>query len=127
MKLKYRLKKYADNEFTAITGILAIQMRGGSNCLICNIIKTKDVPIQKYAYFQYNKLYKPYPPIKLSTTCNVSNCVNKDHLIATYHPTKENIQYINTYLHVDGIEQLAFNLKIPVTLLSAYLKLSPPL
>jgi hypothetical protein len=81
-----KLKKQADNEFTALTGIRAIQMDGGSNCLITKQSTLNGTPIRKAAYILYNETYKVHPKrlklMKVKTSCGVKNCVHRDHLVA---------------------------------------------
>lgn len=123
MKKKYRIKKTAKNIFTALSGKDAFQMFGGSNCLIVkNLTVSGKQNVQRYAYSLYQEeTYILNKFIKITCTCGVANCIKKEHLIAEYIPSKEEIEYINTYKDVDGIEVLAHNIKVPVELLTKFL------
>ncbi len=94
MKKKYRIKKSAKNEFSALTGILAIQQQGGSNCLLVaqkTLAKPhfdRDIPIQKAAYCLYNRV-APSSIAKLTSTCDVSNCVAPSHLQVEMIPSEQ--------------------------------------
>lgn len=122
MKKNLRIKNMAkNNEFSVLTGILAIEVLNTQKCLVTKILSaSKGVPIQKYAYHLYTKSL-PHRYIKISSTCGILNCVKKDHLIAKYEPTKKDIDYISTYLKIDGIEQLSSVLKVPTNILEDYL------
>jgi hypothetical protein len=80
-----KMKRKADNEFTALTGIRAIQMEGGSNCLITKQITLNNMPIPKTAYLLYNNITGVHPKrlkaMKVKTSCGAKNCVHRDHLV----------------------------------------------
>lgn len=115
MKKIYRLRKSATNPFTKITGIKAIQITGGSNCLI-SIQKTvtslprmvdRPISIKRTAAFFYltspeilksfgfELKVKPYniynftqdDILKVTQTCGVLECVHPDHLTIKIKPT----------------------------------------
>jgi hypothetical protein len=87
-----KMKRNADNEFTTLTGIRAIQMEGGSNCLITKQNTLNNKPIRKVAYLLYNNITGVHPKrlraMKVKTSCGVKNCVCRDHLIA-HDPYKD--------------------------------------
>lgn len=122
MKRKYRLKKTAKNPFTALCGKRAFELFGGTNCLVTeSVTTTGSMDIKKYAYFLYLDFKNQNKDIRVTSTCGVANCVKKDHLVAEYSPSKADLEYINTYKDVDGIEVLAHNMKVPVDLLTKFL------
>jgi len=118
MRRKYTLKKHADNEFTAITGIEAILIMNGSNCLVVRKMTADRCPIQRYSYCLYsnNKLFYKNPYIKVTSSCGVLNCVRQNHLTATYEPTTKDNTYILEHLKIEGHEQLAHIKNIPLAL-----------
>ena len=100
MKKKYRVRKSAQNEFSAITGREAIQLSGSSDCLISPHTTTGEgVSIQHLAYDAY---YRPgedvirrkksdmlHRSVKVRAICGVDQCVKKEHLEAVFKPTKK--------------------------------------
>ncbi len=120
MLAKYRIKKTASSPFSALTGILATPMLGGSLCHICKQKTVKgSIPIQKHAYKLFNNIYSK--DITVTSICNVQNCVNPEHLTATYKPNKDDQEYIRIYLRIDGLESLAEKLHITPELLKDYI------
>lgn len=116
-----------NNEFSVLTGILAIEVLNTDKCLVTKALSISGgTPIQRYAYYLYTNT-PPNKHIKISASCGILNCVRKDHLIAKYQPTKKDIDYISTYLKIDGIEQLSKVLKVPSNLLTDYLSSSKAL
>ncbi len=127
MKRKYRLKKRADNDYTAQTGKEAYTLHGGSACVVAVYKMFGNLTCQQYAYYIFNlkDLNLPFnTKIKVSSTCGATNCVNRDHLVAVYKPSKENQQYITDYLKTDGISVIAHNLQVSKELLQTYLDIS---
>lgn len=100
-------------------------MSGGSNCLITkhNTI-SGNISVQRYAHSKYFFYPLNNSKVKVKSTCGVLNCVNKNHLIAEYKPTKKDIEYINTYIKVDGIEIMSHRLEIPIHILTEFIKTS---
>ena len=93
MKKKYRIKKSAKNEFSALTGLPATQMAGSIDCLVAHQLtsltsatttgfsSSLPVPVKKLAYCVYNKV--PLSDVKTVTqTCGVAHCVKREHLEA---------------------------------------------
>ncbi len=121
---RWRLKNTADNEYTALTGIMAFQLMGGSNCLIVRYpTKGRGVATHRFAYGLYNSKYAKHfnKYVKVTTSCGVLNCVKKEHLHAIYKPSKKEADYIALYIKIDGIEDLAHKQGIPIDLLQSYL------
>lgn len=111
MKRIYRQRKSADNEYTALTGIMAFKMNGGSNCLLIRFGSKKK---QKDAFSMYrDEFYKLNRNIKVTSTCGVLNCVKKDHLVAKYYPSKKEKEYIEIY----GKEVASNSLNVPIEML----------
>lgn len=115
-------------EFSKLSGIDSYENLGGSNCVITRTptltrksFLYKQIPAPKYAYYIYNGIHDNNGDIRVKTTCGVDNCVTRDHLIATYFPKKTDIEYIDQYLKIDGIEVLVHTLKVPIDLLEKYL------
>lgn len=129
MKLNKRLKKNGDNPYSRATGFRAHTLKGGTGCTVSaydSVFGNKH-KVQPYAYYIFNikpicGTFNKY--IKVTSSCGATNCVNLDHLIAVYSPTKKDQQYIKDYLHIDGIENMAHRLNIPVSLLEQYLTTS---
>ena len=114
---------HSTNCYTRITGNLALQMQGGSNCLITKALVYKGIPNQRVVYCVENNVpsFMDNCKIKTITTCNVQNCINIDHIRATYQPTKDDVQYITDNLRLNGLEHQAHIMKIPPQLLQNYL------
>ncbi len=129
MKRKYKIKQLdRSTEFSKLSGIDSYENHGGFNCAITRALTFSKkefsyikIPAPKYAYYIYNGIHDNNGDIRVKTTCGVQNCVTKDHLIPEYFPNKKDIEYINTYLKIDGIEVIAHNLKVPIDLLENYL------
>lgn len=123
MKRIYRLKKSADNEFTASFGIEAFQMKGGSNCLIVKKTLYYGMPVQRVAYCETINFIqgRAVAALKVTPTCGVLNCVSRDHLVATYEPTKKDHQYIIDNINTLGISFLAHAFKIPLPVFEEYM------
>lgn len=117
-------KKYAKNDFTRLTGAEAIEMEGGSNCILAKKKTMNGFDIKRYAYCLYIDFRKGIDNsyIKMSNKCNVNNCVKQEHLIATFKPTKEDIQYICDNLKTNGIEWLSNVFTVPIPLLSKFIE-----
>lgn len=114
MKRKYLLKKHASNEFMALFGIEAFPLLGGSNCLIVKHLTYNGHPIQRVAYLGYisSLTHQGTSAIKVNATCGIANCVLRDHLIASYKPTKKDQEYIRDNLYL-GHEFLTNALRVP--------------
>lgn len=113
-KRRYRLKKSAKNEFTAVTGIRAVQLLGGSNCIAVGSKTIKSEKPCRFAYRKYNKVYELNEWVNVYTTCGVLNCVSKEHIVAEYKPTKNDLEYIGTYHKVNSLEEMAHYMRVPV-------------
>lgn len=125
MKRQYRLKKHATNEFTALTGIEAFPLLGGSECLITKHATRKGSPITRYAYCAYEgSPYFDNTAVEVLTTCKILNCIKKEHLIPSFHPSPKDLAYIKQYLKLDGDEVMAQMMKIPLSLFRSYIQLS---
>lgn len=116
-KIRYRLKKNAKNGFTALTGIEAFQMLGGSDCLIVKNKSVKGYNPLRYAYMKYCGMNGINENISVKNSCGVLNCVKKEHLIAVFNPTIEDKEYIRVYSKVNTKEELAHWFKVPIELL----------
>lgn len=115
---RYRIRNRArNNPFSVLSGIEAFEMEGGSGC---TIIKSKNYQIQ--AFCLYNELSEISPKLKIIPSCGVKNCVKKEHLIATYQPTKKDAEYIKDYLKIDGAEYLSHTLNVPIGVFEEYIK-----
>lgn len=82
-----KVKKSADNEFSALTGVRAIQVQNPTMpCLVTKQGTADGHPIAKFAYLAYNGLLKAAPKritsIKVTQSCGTTNCVCKGHLVA---------------------------------------------
>lgn len=117
MKRKYRLKKYAKNDFTRLTGIFAIQVRIPNGCLVVDQLKTGGMSVQRYAYIHYFDLPRLHRSVSVTTVCDVENCVKKDHLKVVYKPTKEHIDYFKMWGESIDPKQIAHQLDVPEYLL----------
>lgn len=116
-----------NNEFSSITGILALEVLNKHKCLITNVLTISNgIPVQRFAYSLYTNT-SPNRYIKVTPSCGVLNCVRKDHLVAKYVPSKKEADYINTYLRIDGVDNLSHTLKVPLALLKDYLSSSKEL
>lgn len=123
MRITNRLKKSADNDYTAVTGKRAYRLYGGSNCIVSVYTYVNNLTCQQYAYAILSQI-TPNNRIKVSSTCQATNCVNMVHLIAEYKPTTKDKEYIKSYAKM-GVDSLANSLKIPIALLQAYLSKNP--
>lgn len=123
MKKAYRIKKSARNEFSALSGIHAIEVQGQTHCLIVDKKTHKSVPIQWYAYTLYCEKYNLNKFVIVRSSCGVLNCVKKSHLIANYVPSSEEADYIKTYHKIEGTDTLAHRLDITPAILESYIKL----
>lgn len=125
MKKRYYIKSSPNSGlFSQHTGILTVNVKNG---LGCTVVRQETInggqSITLYAYLHYiNFNGKINPAVKISHTCGIENCVNGDHIIATYSPTKKDIDYINTYFSADGTDALAHMLNVPLPVFKAYLK-----
>lgn len=120
MKKKYRLKYSAKDEYQKAVGVKTIQLRGSCDCLIINRLKYKDTYTnQQHAYSVYNNT-PINKAIKVTNTCGIEQCIKKEHLVAKYHPTKDDIEYIKLNKMM-GIDYLSHVLKIPEDLLQEFL------
>lgn len=120
MKRKYRVKKTANNLYSRLTGREAIQLTGNSDCLVQKYTKIKGgIPIERYAYTQYKGQIPK--TVHVSQICGVKQCVKQEHLRASYHPTKEDEQYIKNYIKIDGPEVLAERLGVPFKIFEEYI------
>ena len=88
-------KKFAKNEFTALTGVRAIQVQNPDPALACLVTEAKTIDglsVAKHAYILYHDLKMSHPTrrerIRVTRTCNTANCVARDHLIA-HDPLKD--------------------------------------
>lgn len=121
-KKKYRVRKQFKNEFSFLSGIEAIPMLGGSECLLSKQkATTNHLPIQRHAYILYNKNIAISPSLYISSTCGVKNCVKREHLQAKYCPTEADKKYIKDWLKVYGKEQMAHTMKVPLDIFEAWL------
>lgn len=59
--------------------------------------------------------------IKTTNTCGVLNCINIDHITATYHPSQKDIQHMQDHLRTNGVKSQAHQLQVPEQLLQNYL------
>lgn len=123
MSRKNYLKQKGYCEFSRIEGIDAYEMNGGSGCIITRKTVFRRINNNRRAYFAYVgfPIYGANYNIQVSNTCGVLNCVKREHLIAVYQPSKKEQEYIATYLKIEGKEQLAHTLQIPITLFEQYL------
>lgn len=124
MNKKRRIQlKVSASEFSRLSGTDTFEIYGGSNCVIVRALTQtkKSIPSPKYAYLIYNLHGANNGDIRVKTTCGVQNCVTREHLIAEYFPNTKDKEYIDTYYKIDGVEQLAHNLKVPVDLLEKYI------
>ena len=86
-KNRNKLKKTAKNDFTALTGIRAIQLSGSCDCLVVANKTYLDLPIKKAAYLLYNNISitSEHPTriarMKVHSSCGVDQCVNPNHFI----------------------------------------------
>lgn len=94
MKKKYRIKKSAKNEFSALTGLPATQLSGSCDCLVAHqltcspsattahIPSNSPVAIHRFAYSVYHQI--PLHKIeRVVQSCGVDQCVKREHLIGT--------------------------------------------
>ena len=131
MKRRYTLKYSAQNPFTALSGIDAIEVKNPSlNCLVTKkSTGTKydgkykiRLPIDRLAYMLYNNISKLNGYVVIRHACGTLNCVKQEHLSAEYSPDKEESDYIKIYYHIDGLENLSHRLNLPPILLTNYLQ-----
>jgi hypothetical protein len=130
MRAKQRLKKTGDNEYTRATGNRAYTLKGGSNCVVSAIdsVYSNKYKVQPHAYYIFNHkdIDLPFNPhIKITTTCGATNCVNRDHLIATYKPSKEDREYLKDWYKPANHDDMAQKLSVLPSLLSQYLASNP--
>lgn len=123
MKKKYRIKNRVNNNaFSALTGIEAIEVVNPNCCLVVKQLSANGgIPITKYAYC----IYYNYPTslnITVSHTCDIENCVRQDHLIATYRPSKKDLEHIDMYKNIDDMKTIAEYLKVPLDLFRPFWK-----
>lgn len=115
---RYRVRNSAKNEFSRIAGIRAIQMKGGSECIIVDNNTIKGFSVDKYAYIIYNGIgYSLNRNIDYVRSCGVENCVKREHIKAIYTPSKSDLEYINSYGKSMSREDLAKALCVPVDIL----------
>jgi hypothetical protein len=123
---RYKLKKTADNEFTALTGIKAFRMIGGSNCVIVRSKTVKGIKPCRFAYRKYNGMDNKGAYIEMSelveihTICGVLNCVGKEHIVAKYKPCKEDIEYIQSYHKVNSLSEMSHFMKVPIQIYTVW-------
>ena len=114
MKKTYRIKKHAKNAFEAETGLKTITLSGLHNCIITENKTHKGVPIHNISYMVKNDLKIYNKGLTIATSCGINQCVHPDHLeIQKYTVTTQELEYINDYLKIDGIE--AVSKKIGIT------------
>lgn len=106
MKRKYRIKKSAKNQFSALSGIEAIQLSGSADCLVVNRKTIHNIPPAKYAYCLYKGILKPSPYLKVKQSCGIKQCVKQEHLCATFSPPEDILNQIKTNSWM-GVESLA--------------------
>jgi len=119
-----QLQLHANTPFTALTGIETFIVHNDNECHITKALTHKDHPIQSHAYGLYSGIYPKYKynhKIKVTNTCGVKNCVKQDHLQAVYHPSKDDIERLTTYLRFSTIESLAHQLDVTPQLLQQYI------
>lgn len=83
-----KIKRRANNEFSALSGIRAFQLSGSCDCLVTEQTTANGYPIKKYAYLLYNNLLvgahpKRIKSIRVKSSCGVDQCVNPAHFIVT--------------------------------------------
>lgn len=125
MKRKYIIKHRANNnEFSQHTGIESVNVENDLGCVVTRQKTTqKGTSITLYAYMCYIDFKgKINTGVKISQTCGILNCVQRDHLLATYTPSENDIEHISNYLKIDGKEHTAHVLKVPLSLFKEYLK-----
>lgn len=125
MKKRYYIKHSPKASlFSQHTGIPTVNIENGLGCtVVAQKTIANGISITLYAYLLYSDFKgKINTGVKISHTCNIGNCVQLDHLIATYTPSKKDIEYINSYLKLDGIEHLAHVLRVPLPAFRQYLK-----
>lgn len=125
---KKNRQKHAVNasDFQRATGILTIEQRGGSNCLLIDQIAVNNKSPQRVAYSIYTETLKTFnlsTNIHIFTSCGVENCISKDHIKAIYKPTKPNIKYIQDHSHEyrNDLPELARLMQVPTILFLEYL------
>lgn len=125
MRRKYYIKKRPNNSlFSQHTGIDSVKVENGLGCVVTRQKTTNGgQSITLYAYLCYTDFKGTINSnVKISQTCGITNCVHLDHLQASYHPSKKDIEHIETYLKIDGIEHTAHTLRVPLNLFKEYLK-----
>ncbi len=123
MKKRRRIKENATNEFSRLSGIETfdiIKNDGKIEHFITKKLTHSRMPIQGYAYRLYTDT-EYNPSIKIESSCGLLNCVYKDHLIASYSPTRVDKAYILSNASLYSLSELADILKAPADLLSIYL------
>ncbi len=114
-----KTRKTAKNEFSAITGLKAMEMKGGSNCIIVNQLTISGMACARYAYIKYiDHKYGLNINVHVSQSCGVLNCVKREHLIVEYTPSKKDMEYIKGYGSVMDDVELSHILHIPSDLLN---------
>jgi hypothetical protein len=91
-KKRNKVMLKADNEFSALTGLEAIQLSGSHDCLVTNKKTFNGLPVAKVAYIKYHKLESQHRKrkklLRVYRTCGVDQCVKREHLKA-HDPLKD--------------------------------------
>lgn len=125
MKRKNVLRKFADNEYTLLTGQLAFTVYDKTKddlCLIARYLSHDNMPVQRSAFYLYTGIKEKNRYIEVFSTCNIQNCVKSSHLFARYKPNAKDADYIKTYLKIDGAEALAHRHNVPIDMFNDYLR-----
>ena len=98
-KRKERIKKSADNPFTAKTGVPVTRLTGKgaippehtSPCHIISVGRIYEMPARKVAYaiynnwqvFNINHKARKMRLLRVKQSCGIDQCVNPEHLVGT--------------------------------------------
>lgn len=120
---KRKIKKFAKNEFSKISGQATIQLTGNSNCLVTRQATANGLSIQRYSY---ERVYNDFSfdlsnSVRVTTICGVNQCVKKEHLKATFYPKEEDKGYLESFGKNATTEEQAHYLGIPVDVLKVHL------
>ena len=93
---KEKLKRNADNKFTALTGIPVILLTGTCDCVVTKQKEYKDVPVRKIAYalangwqtYEMSESASRMLHLRVKSTCGVDQCVNPEHLVGRERSVK---------------------------------------
>ena len=88
---KERIKKRADNRFTAITGFIVTRLTGSCDCWIVHQQEFNRQPVKKIAYaalngwqeYEMESGAKRMSHLRVKQSCKVDQCVNPEHLVGT--------------------------------------------